>query len=54
MKSVKDYRPLTLEEKRLRIEIIKYLLSHKDELSAYSNRTFDKLQSKLKQYKEGN
>ena len=51
MKSAKDYRPLTMVDKRLRIEIIEYLLSHKDELSAYSNRTFDKLQCKLKEYK---
>ena len=50
MKSAKDYRPLTIEDKQIRIEIIEYLLSHKDELSAYSNRTFDKLQCKLKEY----
>ena len=52
MNSAKDYRPLTLEDKRLRIEIIEYLLSHKDELSAYSNRTFNKLQCKLNEYME--
>ena len=45
---------LTIEDKQIRIEIIEYLLSHKDELSSYSKRIIDKLQCKLQEYKEEN
>ena len=64
MKSVNDFikdlkplpkqtkiRPLTKEDLLIEIDIIEYLLKHKEEIN-YSKHTFNKLQNKLKELKE--
>ena len=44
-------RPLTKEDILIEIDIIEYLLKHKEEIN-YSKHTFNKLQNKLKELKE--
>ena len=44
-------RPLTKEDILIEIDIIEYLLKHKEEEN-YSKRTFNKLENKLKELKE--
>ena len=44
-------RPLTKEDLLIEIDIIEYLLKHKEEIN-YSKHTFNKLQNKLKELKE--
>ena len=44
-------RPLTKEDILIEIDIIEYLLKHKEEEN-YSKRTFKKLENKLKELKE--
>lgn len=47
----KPIRTLTKDEEETRIEIIEYILSHKNEVN-YSNHVFKKLENKLKEYME--
>ena len=44
-------KPLTKEDLLIEIDIIEYLLKHKEEIN-YSKHTFNKLQNKLKELKE--
>ena len=44
-------RPLTKEDLLIEIDIIEYLLKHKEEIN-YSKHTFKKLENKLKELKE--
>ena len=44
-------KPLTKEDILIEIDIIEYLLNHKEEVN-YSKHTFNKLQNKLKELKE--
>ena len=44
-------RPLTKEDILIEIDIIEYLLKHKEEVN-YSKRTLKKLENKLKELKE--
>ena len=44
-------RPLTKEDILIEIDIIEYLLKHKEEIN-YSKHTFNKLENKLKELKE--
>ena len=44
-------RPLTKEDILIEIDIIEYLLKHKEEIN-YSKHTFNKLKNKLKELKE--
>ena len=44
-------RSLTKEDILIEIDIIEYLLKHKEEIN-YSKHTFNKLQNKLKELKE--
>ena len=57
---IKDLKPipkenkiksLTKEDLLIEIDIIEYLLNHKEEIN-YSKHTFNKLQNKLKELKE--
>ena len=44
-------KPLTKEDILIEIDIIEYLLKHKEEVN-YSKRTLKKLENKLKELKE--
>ena len=44
-------KPLTKEDILIEIDIIEYLLKHKEEIN-YSKHTFNKLENKLKELKE--
>ena len=44
-------KALTKEDLLIEIDIIEYLLKHKEEIN-YSKRTFNKLENKLKELKE--
>ena len=44
-------KPLTKEDILIEIDIIEYLLKHKEKIN-YSKHTFNKLENKLKELKE--
>ena len=44
-------RPLTKEDILIEIDIIEYLLNHKEEVN-YNKHTFNKLKNKIKELKE--